>query len=201
MRRLMRLAFSRFGSALNMAFANNAAPPATTKECGTCSLCCKLVTVAELEKPSGTWCTHCSPGKGCGIHAVRPNACRSWNCLWLLSPELGPQWKPDKSRMVLMADGRTRRVFVRCDPGFPKAWRKEPYYGQIRQWASQAGPQGGEVFIGVGHDITILANGRELHVGAVAEQDGFATEYDASGRLLRCRVVPPGSPANQPLAS
>lgn len=174
--------------------------PAPAKECGSCSLCCKLVTVAELGKPSGTWCGHCNPGKGCAIHATRPDVCRTWNCFWLIEPNLGPQWRPDRCKMVLLADGRTRRMFVRCDPGFPQAWRKEPYHAQIRQWASRAGPAGGEVFIGVGHDITVLANGREFHLGAASEQDGFATEYDASGRFLRCRVIPAGTGPGAPAA-
>ena len=33
-------------------------------QCGTCTLCCKLVHVHEIEKPIGKWCPHCSLGKG-----------------------------------------------------------------------------------------------------------------------------------------
>ena len=28
------------------------------RECGTCTLCCKLIAVAALGKPPGVWCTH-----------------------------------------------------------------------------------------------------------------------------------------------
>ena len=35
------------------------------RECGSCSLCCKVYNVPEIEKPAGKWCRHCTPGKGC----------------------------------------------------------------------------------------------------------------------------------------
>jgi hypothetical protein len=36
----------------------------TERICGTCSLCCKLPYVAELNKSIDTWCQHARPGKG-----------------------------------------------------------------------------------------------------------------------------------------
>jgi hypothetical protein len=40
------------------------------RSCGTCSLCCKLPYVAELNKPINTWCPHARPGHGgCSIYA------------------------------------------------------------------------------------------------------------------------------------
>src|SRR6516165_9574581 len=34
------------------------------RECGKCSLCCKLLPIRELNKPIDTWCPHCRPGHG-----------------------------------------------------------------------------------------------------------------------------------------
>ena len=42
------------------------------RACGTCSLCCKVLSVFELAKPAGKWCTHCRPGNGCDVYATRP---------------------------------------------------------------------------------------------------------------------------------
>ena len=43
--------------------------------CGSCMLCCKVMIVDELNKPSGTLCRHAVLGKGCFIREQRP---RSW---------------------------------------------------------------------------------------------------------------------------
>ena len=76
------------------------------------------------------WCPHCKPGHGCLIYPDRPAECRSFSCLWLVNDLLDQHWKPSKSRLVLTTseDG----IEVRCDPGFPDAWRKEPFRSEIR---------------------------------------------------------------------
>ena len=48
--------------------AEFASQPAPGRECGACTLCCKVFDVPVLEKPAGQWCKHCLPGRGCGIH-------------------------------------------------------------------------------------------------------------------------------------
>jgi hypothetical protein len=65
------------------------------RACGSCSLCCKLLRIEELDKPAGVWCPHCQAGLGgCKIYGVRPGPCRSFHCAWLINPELGPEWRP-----------------------------------------------------------------------------------------------------------
>src|SRR5262245_34979797 len=67
----------------------------TGRQCGDCSLCCKLLNIDELNKPANTWCQHCRPGKGgCSIYADRPPDCRTFACGWLTHPEFGDIWKP-----------------------------------------------------------------------------------------------------------
>jgi hypothetical protein len=149
--------------------------------------------IDELSKPQGTWCTHCKPGRGCGIYETRPTVCRTFMCAWLMHSDVGPEWRPDKSKMVLISDGRSRRVLVKCDPGSPQAWRKEPFRSQLNRWSSQAGPRGGEVIVTVGHQMTVIANGHELAVGTVTEQDSFSIDYDPTGKPIRCNVVRPNA--------
>src|SRR4051794_24207443 len=38
------------------------------RSCGTCTLCCKVVGVLEIDKPGGVWCRHCVSGKHCAIY-------------------------------------------------------------------------------------------------------------------------------------
>ena len=75
---------------------------AAVRSCGTCSLCCSVLRVDELEKPAGTNCRHqlgvrvggpdeAAPADasqpdpaagGCGIYHDRPSICRAYQCLW-----------------------------------------------------------------------------------------------------------------------
>src|SRR4051794_5389247 len=33
------------------------------RQCGDCSLCCKVMEIATLDKPPGSWCWHCKPAR------------------------------------------------------------------------------------------------------------------------------------------
>jgi hypothetical protein len=81
------------------------APPAFELEtsCGECVLCCEWLNVEteEFSKKAGVLCQHCTGG-GCGIHATRPTVCRAFFCGWRLISGLGPEWRPDKSRVIIM---------------------------------------------------------------------------------------------------
>lgn len=98
------------------------------RECGSCSLCCKLLAISDMEpapKPAGKWCPSCAKGQGCAIYANRPPSCRGFECLWLQAPSgyLPDKWRPDRIKVVLcpMVNGA---VVARCDPAWPVAWRE-----------------------------------------------------------------------------
>lgn len=77
------------------------------RTCGKCTACCRFLPIAEptLTKPMGVLCQHCRPNQGCTVYALRPAACRGWNCGWRKLPNLGPGWRPDKSGVMLRMDG------------------------------------------------------------------------------------------------
>ena len=98
------------------------------RECGSCSLCCKLLPVSALYKPQNEWCKHCVPGKGCASYRLRPKACRDFNCLWLTEDFLDESWKPSSSKFVLMWEFEEKSLTIVTDPKLPNAWKAEPYY-------------------------------------------------------------------------
>jgi len=55
---------------------------AAERECGSCSLCCTVLRVDELDKAAGRDCPHQRGEHGCGIYAKRPQICRGYECLW-----------------------------------------------------------------------------------------------------------------------
>ena len=124
------------------------------KDCGDCGLCCKLMGVTELAKPSGKWCSHFRRGSGCDAYDVRPTSCRVFNCTWLLTDALDGSWKPNVCGFLLHAD--EGRLIVECDPSHPHAWRAAPYREMLERWA------------GRGQEVLIFAGRRGLRLNADA---------------------------------
>jgi uncharacterized protein len=102
--------------------------------CGTCSLCCKLPYVAELNKSIDKWCQHARPGAGgCSIYSERPASCQSFICGWLSTElKVGDEWFPAHCKMIISRAAEPEPGFlIIVDPAHPNAWRREPYYGQL----------------------------------------------------------------------
>lgn len=108
-----------------------------TRTCGECTLCCKLISVVELDKDAGQRCEHQRMGKGCAIYERRPMSCRFWNCRWLVEDDTADLSRPDRSHYVvdIMPDFVTavphdggekvnvQVVQVWVDPKYPDAHR------------------------------------------------------------------------------
>src|SRR5579871_2428843 len=71
----------------------------SSRTCGTCTLCCKVLRVESLEKPQGKWCESCEIGAGCRIYDARPTECRKFLCGYLLLRELDESWRPSLSKL------------------------------------------------------------------------------------------------------
>jgi hypothetical protein len=153
------------------------APPAK-RVCGDCTLCCKVMAIEELAKPTGGWCPHCQPGRGCRIYAARPGECRSYSCLWLTDERIDPRWKPNKSKLVLTTseDG----IEIRCDPSFPDAWRKEPFRSDIHQWAVSGEPLDVTVLVITGDKMTLVTPDREFDLGVVRSDERIIRELSGT---------------------
>jgi hypothetical protein len=99
----------------------------TGRECGNCSMCCKLFDVPEAGKPSHGWRPHCRPGKGggCSIYQDRPAACRKYSCLCLVRPEFDDRWFPKKCGIVVdWHEDKEAGILLRfhVDPRTPKRY-------------------------------------------------------------------------------
>jgi hypothetical protein len=74
------------------------------RSCDACTACCThlLIDDPELTKAAGSPCPHCSAG--CTIYETRPQTCRNWYCGWRQMPELGEDWRPDRSDVLIRTD-------------------------------------------------------------------------------------------------
>ena len=165
--------------------------PAPGRDCGSCTMCCKVFEVPSLEKPMGQWCRHCVQGRGCGIHATRPEHCRSFHCLWMTQDWLGPEWKPDRAKMVLTVDPITRFLLVQLDPGQPAAWKREPYYGQLKRWAAAALNEKRHVVVFLNKSATVVLPDRDVALGQIEPGDRIVARERATpnGRTIEVEKV------------
>jgi hypothetical protein len=140
----------------------------------------------EIVKAPGSWCPHCKPGRGCLIYGARPAECRAFSCLWLRDDRLDERWKPSRSRLVLTTspDG----IEVRCDPGLPDAWRREPFRGQIRRWAVSGETHDVTVVVITGEKMMLITSDREIDLGVVRPDQRIVREISGT-RVVDVKVV------------
>ncbi len=124
-----------------------------------------------------------------------PHLCRSSCRMPRLSVRLVDQsavwpgeWKPDRSRTVITVSRDGNGLDFQCDPGFPEAWRKEPYCGEIKRLAAIALRHDGLICVNSGRNLIIVAPEQDFALGEVAEQDEIIREYSGE-RLVGVRVV------------
>ena len=144
------------------------------------------MAIEQLGKPVSAWCPHCKPGRGCLIYASRPVECRTFSCLWLVNDLLDERWKPSKSKLVLTTseDG----IEVRCDPGFPDAWRKEPFRGEIREWAVAGETDDMTVVVIIGQKMILVTPDSEFDLGVVQPDERIVRELEGT-RVVHATVV------------
>jgi hypothetical protein len=172
------------------------------RTCGTCTVCCRILAVEELNKPRSTWCVHCIPQKGCGIHPSRPQVCREFVCNWLLLESLGPEWKPERSKFVLQSvayQGGHQCLAVHVDPDHPESWRQPPFYEKIKQWAAKASERatGGIYFVLVQIDLRkiLILPDREIDLGTFANKEAITLDRRVSASAIEfvARKIPRGA--------
>lgn len=139
------------------------------RSCDGCTMCCKLLAIDVLNKPRGNWCSHCNQKRGCSIYETRPDPCRGFFCGYLRIAELDERWKPAQAKFLINYEDAAKRIVIHADPARPDAWRSEPYYKIIKQWAATAARQGGMVMVWAGSHATVVLPGRDVALGEVRD--------------------------------
>jgi len=120
--------------------------------CGSCTLCCKVVSVSEINKPKGVWCRFARSHKGCDLYPKHPLSCEAWSCMWL-AYDLPENLRPDKSHIVIdlttdtvtATDNNTGETIqfeafqFWLDEKYPNAWKEEPFHSFLMEMIKRAG--------------------------------------------------------------
>ena len=107
-------------------------------------------------------------------------------CLWLANGLLDERWKPSRSKLVLTTseDG----VEIRCDPGSPNAWRKEPYASEIRAWAEEGERNDMTVVVIAGQRMILITPEQEFDLGIVGSDERIVRELEGT-KVVGATVV------------
>lgn len=150
------------------------------RACGSCTMCCKLPAIPEIPKPRQTWCDKCAIGKGCTIYETRPDSCQRFFCAYLTLAELDERWRPSRCRLVAFREEGTGRVVVHVDGDRKGAWRKDPFYPQIKLWARAFG----QVIVFDGADAIFILPDRDKDLGPLRDDQIIIERRGADGRAV-----------------
>ena len=74
----------------------------SVRVCGDCSACCVTHGVPAMNKDAGAACHRMRPTGGCMVYEIRPRACRTYKCAWLMGLlQLEDRDRPDRIGLVL----------------------------------------------------------------------------------------------------
>ncbi|MBS0471666.1 MAG: hypothetical protein JSR60_11390 [Proteobacteria bacterium] len=128
-----------------------------------------------MESPAGQWCQSCEVGQGCRIHLSRPEACRSFFCMYTTNRNLGPEWKPSSCKFVIAHEANGTRLSIYPDPDQPEAWRRDPFLKTFHAWAEAGVRHGGQVVIFTGRQVRVVLPDRIVDLGVVAPDELILT--------------------------
>ncbi len=126
-----------------------------------------MFAVEELAKPMSVRCVHLCAAAGCGIYPDRPASCRSFECVWLMDPEMPHRFRPDQTQVVLDQDAEAGRLIARCDPANPRAWRREPMYSALKRRAADTWGTGRLVIAVAGRRTWVITPRQDVDLGEV----------------------------------
>jgi hypothetical protein len=144
------------------------------RQCGNCSLCCKVLGVPELDKHKDDWCPHFAAGAGCSIYGNRPSSCRNFACRWLTDPAMGPEWKPSVCKMVI--DSRPTLFVAHVDPAVSRPWCVEPYISVLKRLSAQGLTAGVIVIVIEQRRTIVILPDREVDLGVIGPKARIAMQ-------------------------
>ena len=95
---------------------------------------------------------------------------------------LGPEWRPELAHIIITYDMEGRRLNAHADPLYPDAWLCEPYYSELKRWAAEALPRGGQVVAYLEKAVSVFLPDRHVELGVMGPDDYMFIENLGEGR-------------------
>lgn len=137
----------------SITFDDHQRPETNGRHCGTCTLCCKLLPVRELDKGANERCKHQKFSKGCAVYhrPGMPISCKLWSCRWLTDENAIGLSRPDRAHYVIdiMPDFVTAKeglqsheievIQLWVDPLYPEAHRDPALRAYLERLCDERG--------------------------------------------------------------
>lgn len=113
--------------------------PLSGRECDGCTACCSFppIHTAGLQKPANTLCLHCAEGQGCTVYEARPAICRGFFCGWFFLEDLGPEWHPSRSGVVIRSESFDNDTVTLLILELSAFLVSEDFAGTVGAWVEQ----------------------------------------------------------------
>lgn len=147
------------------------------------------MSISELEKPQGRWCPKCEIGKGCQIYGDRPDECATFYCGYLTWPMADQKWFPANCKMIIVSELEGKRIAVHVDPGRPTAWRSEPFYSEIKAWATHAANDMMQVVVCIATRAIVILPDDDVDLGFIAADERIITGEVLENGRKRLRAM------------
>jgi hypothetical protein len=109
----------------------------------------------------------------------------------MLVKNLGPEWKPERSKFALFRTNGGRRITAHVDPGFPGAWKRAPYYEQLKKWSAwglRQTPDMHIVDVVIGMRSIVVLPDRDVDIGVIGGEETVRLDRFGSGPTERIEV-------------
>lgn len=104
-------------------------------------------------------------------------------CDWIVNENLGPEWKPTHSKLLLFNRASDNALIIYPDTGYPNAWKQQPYYSVLKETASRIIEEGRLTIVIVCDKYTFLLPDRnETHM------------MTGKNMILHKKIETPGGP-------
>ncbi len=165
---------------------------ASLKVCGDCTLCCKVYEIEDFEKQPGKVCHNVRHEGGCSVWGLHPKVCQEFKCLWLKHDDMSAVWRPDFAGFVLRLEPDGKTLAIDVDHDRPDAWRREPYYAQIKLWSEVMPKSEGLVLVYAPEGLFVITPMENLFLKAPKRGDILETgmENTLFGVRPFARVIP-----------
>lgn len=169
------------------------------RDCDGCAMCCKLFDVPPIGKAAGAWCHNLDGALMCTIYEDRPHECRAFFCHYRRDADVPEHWKPHKSHMVILAEASGVRITAHVDPAQPLAWRKQPYYQDLKAWSANRLTAGKQVHVRIGTRTVVILPDRDVDLGTVGDRAILTRPIQtAQGQSLAIELVDKNDPRVRP---
>jgi hypothetical protein len=90
--------------------------------------------------------------------------------------DLTEEWRPSVSKLIPVVDAECRQMRIHVDPDHPDAWKAQPYYERLKQWARISVSQRMLVVVRIGELAVVVLPDKDVELGVLGDDEVIMVE-------------------------